>query len=63
MKDTYGKLTALVVYKTNYFYTNSTERVQIGFGPGKEVAVNAIIDIPTLKRWKASIIFEGGYLT
>ena len=50
MKYTYGKLTALVVYNTNYFHTNSTKRFQIAFGLGKEVAVNATIGIPTLKQ-------------
>ena len=27
MKDTYGKLTALIVYNTNYFQPNFTKRV------------------------------------
>ena len=49
MKDTFGKLTDLVVYNTNYFHTNFTKRVQIGFGLVKRVSVNAIIVIPTLK--------------
>ena len=63
MKDTYGKLTALVVYNTNYFHTNSTKRLQIEFGLSKEVAANKIIGIPKLKQWKASISFEGNFLT
>ena len=63
MKDTYGKLTALFVYNPNYFHTNSTKRVQIEFGLGKEVSVSAIIGIPTLKQWKSSISFEGKFLT
>ena len=63
MKYTYGKLTALVVYNTNYFHTNSTTRAQIEFGLGKEVAVNAIIGIPAIKQWKASIRFEGDFIT
>ena len=29
MKDTYGKLTSLVVYNTNYFHPNSTKIIQI----------------------------------
>ena len=62
MRDTYGKLTALVMYNTNYFHTNFTKRVQIEFGVGKEVSVNAIIVIPTLKQWKAGISFEVNFL-
>ena len=63
MKDTFGKLTALFVYKNNYFHTNSTKRVHIEFGLGKKVAVSTIIGIPTLKTWKSSISFEGKFLT
>ena len=63
MKDTHGKLTPLGVYNTNYFHPNYTKRIQIDFGLGKEVSVNAIIGIPTLKQWKAIIIFEGNFIT
>ena len=35
MKDAYGKLTSLVMYNTNYFHKNSTNRVQIEFGVRK----------------------------
>ena len=63
MKDTYGKLTSIVVYNTNYFHKHSTKRVHIEFSPEKEVVVNALIIIPTLKHQKASIIFEGNFLT
>ena len=63
MKYTYGKLTDLVVYNTYDFHPNYTKRIQIEFGFGKEVAVNAIIDIPTLKQRKASISFEGNFIT
>ena len=63
MKDTYGKLPALVVYNTNYFYPNSNKIIQIGFVLDKEFAVNEIIVILTLQQWKASIIFEGNFLT
>ena len=62
MEDTYEKLTALVVSNTNYFQPNATKIIQIEFGLGKEVSVNAIISIPTLKQWKAAIIFEGVFL-
>ena len=63
MKDNDGKLTALAMYNTNYFHTNSTKRVQIYFCLGKEVPINAIVGIPTLKQWKASISIEGNFLT
>ena len=57
INDTYGKLTSLVVYNPNYFYPSYTKRIQIEFGLGKEVAVSAIIGIPTFKKWKSSINF------
>ena len=63
MKDASGKLTVLFLYTTNYFHTNPTEKVQIEFVPGKEIAVNIIIDIPTRKQWKCSIRLEGNFLT
>ena len=63
MKDNYGKLTSLVLYNTNFFHQNSTKRVQIEFGLGKEDAVNAIASIPTFKQQKDSISFEVNFLT
>ena len=63
MKDTYGNITDLVVYNTDYFHPNSTKRIQIEFGLCKEVAVNAIICITTPKQWKYSIRFEGNFIT
>ena len=63
MKDTYGKLTSLVVYNAKYFHTDSTKRVQIKFFLGKYVAVNVIIGIPTLNKCKDSITFENNCLT
>ena len=63
MKDTYGNITDLVVYKINYFHPNSTKRIQIKFGFCKEVAVNSIIYIPTLKQWKNSISSGGNFIT
>ena len=62
MKDTYEKLTALVVSNTNYFQPHATKIIQIEFGLGKEVSVNAIISIPTLKEWKYSIRFDGNFI-
>ena len=61
MKYTYGNITDLAVYNTKYFHPNSTKIIQIKFGLCKEVAVNAIICIPTLKQLKASISFEGNF--
>ena len=49
-KDTYWNLTSLVVYNTKNFHPNSTKRTQIEFDLGKEVAVNEIIGIPSLKQ-------------
>ena len=63
MKDTYGNITDLVVYNTDYFNPNSTKRIQIEFGLCKEVSVNAIVCIPTPKQWKSSIRFEGNCIT
>ena len=63
MKNDFGKLTALVAYSTNDFHPNSTNRVQIEFGLGKEDAVNAIASIPTFKQQKDSISFEVNFLT
>ena len=62
MKYTYGTITALVVYNTNYYHPNSTKKIQIEFGPTKEFAVNTILGIPTPQKWKASISFEGNFL-
>ena len=62
MKNTYEKLTALVVSNTNYFQPNATKIIQIEFGLGKEVSVNAIISIPTLKQWKSIISSEGNFI-
>ena len=63
MKCTYGNITELVVYNNNYFNPNSTKRIQIEFGLCKEVSVNTIICIPTLKQQKVSIIFEVNFIT
>ena len=63
MKDTYGRLTSLVVYNTNYFHPNSTNIAKIEFFLEKKVAFNEIIGIPTLKQQKDSIIFEGNFIT
>jgi len=51
-----GKLTALVRYKTRYTDEHGTQ-LTLSFGLGSDVAVNAIIGIPTLKTWGCSICF------
>ena len=51
---TYGKLTSVVTYHTQYKDKNGIP-VKLAFGLGAEVAVNAIIGLPTLKKWKATI--------
>ena len=63
IKVTCGKLTDIIVHNKNYFHQNSTKIIKIEFGLGKEVAVNAIFDIPTLKERKASIIFGSNFLS
>ena len=63
MEYTYRKITSLVVYNTIHFHPNSTKRIQIEFGLGKEGSANTIISMIPLKQWKASISFEVNFLT
>ena len=63
IKDTYVKLTSLAVYNTNCLTKIPPKRSKLSLASAKEVAVNAIIGIPTLKKYKASISFEGNFLT
>ena len=42
------KLSVVVTYKTRYAY-KSGKMVTLAFGLGNDIAVNAIIDLPTLK--------------
>ena len=51
---TYGQLTSVVTYHTQYRDKNGVS-IKLAFGLGAEVAVNAIIGLPTLRKWKASI--------
>lgn len=48
---TYGQLTGIVTYHTQYTDANGTA-IKLS---GAEVAVNAIISLPTLRNWQASI--------
>jgi len=50
----YSKLTNVVTYHTQYKVT-SVVPLKLAFGLGAEVVVNAIIGLPTLKKWKATI--------
>lgn len=56
MEDTGGKLTAIVRYKTRYVDSEG-QPVTLAFGLGKDVAVNAVVGIPTLKHWGCAISF------
>jgi hypothetical protein len=51
---TYGQLTSIVTYHTQYKNKNG-DAIKLSFGLGAEVAVNAIIGLPTLRKWGASI--------
>ena len=62
VESTYGKLTAIVVYKTRYSDATG-KQVTLEFGLGEGVAVNAIIGKPTLKAWKANLDFDRNFLT
>ena len=50
----YGRLTSVVTYHTQYNDKNGVN-MKLAFGLGAEVAVNAIIGLPTLRKWKSSI--------
>jgi len=50
----YGKLTAVVTYHTQYTDTDGTP-ITLAFGLGASVAVNAIVGLPTIRKWKACI--------
>ena len=56
-----AKLTALAQYFTPYRYLDGSPAL-LSFGLGKEVDVQAIIGIPTLKQWGSSIILDDNQL-
>ena len=56
-----GKLTALVRYSTPYRYLDGSPAL-LYFVLSKEVAVRAIIGIPTLKQWGSSITLENNHI-
>ena len=45
-----------------FFSPRFHQEIQIEFGLCKEVAVNAVICITTLKKWKAIFSFEGNFI-
>ena len=51
---TYGKLTAVVTYHTQYTDTDGTP-ITLAFELGTSVAVNAIVSLPTIRKRKACI--------
>ena len=51
---TYGKLTAVVTYHTQYKDLEGNP-ITLSFGLGASVAVNAIVGLPTIRKWKACI--------
>jgi len=51
---TYGKLTEVVTYHTQYTDTDGTP-ITLAFGLGTSIAVNTIIGLPTIRKWKACI--------
>ena len=46
-----NQLTAVVMYKTRYRDENGAP-VTLSFGLGKAIKINAIIGLPTIKKWK-----------
>jgi len=56
----HGKLTAIVRYWTKY--TLNGRPAIISFGLGRDVAVNSIIGLPTLKQWQCDISLHRGVL-
>ena len=51
---TYGQLTGIVTYHTQYVDTQG-HAITLSFQLGAEVAVNAIIGLPTLRKWPGLI--------
>ena len=49
--NTDGKLTAVITYKTRYTRSDGTQAT-LKFGLGKDIQVNAIVGIPTIKEWE-----------
>lgn len=51
-----GRLTALVTYKTCYLINNIPQT--LSFGLGSSIAVNGLIGLPQLRKWKIVMDFD-----
>ena len=60
--DLSSKLTAIVRYWTRYKEPNG-KRAMLSFGLGKDIAVNSIIGIPTIRRWGMNLCFLSSTIT
>ena len=58
-EKTTGKLTAVITYKTRY-RDNEGKKLTLSFGLGASIRVNAIIGLPTLRKWKMVLDINGG---
>ena len=56
--DAANSLTAIVRYKTPYYFSSTNKPCYISFGLGSNVTVNSILGLPQLKIWKADLSFE-----
>ena len=57
----HGKLTALVRYHLRY--TRKGRPLTISFGLGADIAVNSIIELPTLRIWGGLVDFSNNKFT
>ena len=60
--DLSGNLTAIVRYWTRYTEPNG-QRAVISFGLGRDIAVNSIIGVPTIRKWGMSMCFMSNTIT
>ena len=58
-EKTTGKLTAVITYKTRY-RDDKGKTLTLSFGLGASIQVNAIIGLPTLRKWKMVLDIDGG---
>ena len=61
-KQNRNKLTAVVTYKTRYCNLDG-KPMNISFGLGESISVNAIIGLPTLKEFKMVLDVDSGIAT
>ena len=60
--DLSGNLTAIVRYWTRYTEPNG-QRAVFSFGLGRDIAVNSIIGVPTIRKWGMSMCFMSNTIT